>query len=78
MSARESEVMHLVVTSMDGRVVHREHVSQSSYSRPSEYYRAVRNRRDGLVREYPKRRYRVSMVLAHSESPVALSGSSSG
>ena len=77
MSANKYEIMHLAVTRRGGRTVHREHVSRSSFSSSSNYYRAVRNRRDQLVKKYPEQDYRVDMVLAHSVAPVAFSHTSS-
>ena len=77
MSADKHEVIHLAVTRRGGPTVHKEHVSRSSYSSSSNYYRAVRTRRDQLVKKYPEQNYRVDMVLAHSVAPVAYSSTSS-
>lgn len=77
MKSDQPEVMHIVVTRKDGRVVRRVHVSRNGYKTPSSYYRAIRNTRDRLLEKYPKRHYRVDMVMSHSEQPISLESASS-
>ena len=72
-----NEIMHMIVTSSDGDVVHREVVRQSQYPKEDLYRSAIKTTYKQLTTDYPKGDYHVDIVSSGSTSPIALQSSSS-
>ena len=72
-----NKIMHMIVTSWNGDVVHREVVRQSQYPEEEMYRSAIQITYRKLTTDYPKGNYHVNIVSSGSTSPIALQSSSS-
>jgi hypothetical protein len=73
---REPAVVHVIVSGKSGRVVYHESIARKAYSSDSNFNRAIKTRFNNLQKEYPKDKYRIDLMLSHSQRPITLTSSS--